>query len=220
MARQTRVVCILLGSSAALPGEPALRTAYRKQRAAAARVLRERLDGDEQEHVAVHGGADRAVLAYCAAHYTQWRAESFDLAYGAFGENLVLDGLDERSTCIGDVYRVGTAVLEVSVPRTPCETISRATGVSGLYERVLATGRTGWLHRVLEEGELTEGAGLVRLARPHPDWTVERAADVMARMRAIEPAIAPDARALAGLPALATRWREKLRERADEAFRQ
>ncbi len=212
-----RVVCILVGKAAALPGDPGARTAYRKHRVGTAiRVSRLGLEGDEQAHTAVHGGADRAVLAYSAEHYDRWRADSLELALGAFGENIVVDGLDEQAVCIGDVFRVGSAVLEVSVPRTPCETITRVSGIPGLFERVLSTGRTGWLHRVLEEGAFVEGATLDRVAHPHPEWTVTRAADVMERMRGLDPATAADARSLAGITALAARWREKLLERAGE----
>lgn len=213
-----KILAVRVGRSIDLTGASPIRTAYRKHRVAGrVRVLREGLEGDEQAHREAHGGPDRAVLAYSAAHYRAWGAE--DIAAHGFGENLVVEGLDEETVCIGDVFAAGSAALEVSVPRTPCNMISRATAIEGLFERVRDAGRTGWLHRVLEEGELGEGDELVLRARPNAAWTVTRAARVMERMRAYDAAIVTEARELAALGALAIGWREKLRRRADATER-
>lgn len=209
-----RILAVRVGRAIDLTGETPLRTAYGKHRVVGrVRVLREGLEGDEQAHREVHGGPDRAVLAYSAEHYRAWAAES--LAPTGFGENLLVEGLDESSVCIGDVFAAGSAVLEVSVPRTPCKAITRATAIDGLYERTRESGRTGWLHRVLEEGGLGEGDALVLRERPNPSWTVTRAAHVMELMRAYDKTIVPEARELAAVTALALGWREKLRRRAD-----
>jgi MOSC domain-containing protein YiiM/SAM-dependent methyltransferase len=213
-----RIAAVLRGTPQPLAPDDPRPTAYRKQRCdAPVRVLRLGIEGDVQFARELHGGPDRALLAYAAAHYPRWRAEGLAVAYGAFGENLVVDGLDEDTVAIGDRFRAGTAVLEVAVPRTPCATIDGATGVAGLCERVRGGGRSGWLLRVIAEGTLGEGDALAREASPHPEWTVRRAAAVYERMRRGERAAADEARALAMLPELAARWREKLLERVADA---
>jgi MOSC domain-containing protein YiiM len=196
-----------------------IRTGFRKApREGPVRVEPRGLDGDAQAE-AVHGGRDRAILAYAASHYAKWNEEYADrrFAFGGFGENLTIEGLDESAVCIGDVYRVGTAVLEVSVPRTPCTMISRATGIDGLFERARDAGRCGWMHRVLEEGTVQTGDAIERIDRRHVEWPVARAAAVMARVKARQADAIEDARRLAALPALAEVWRTLLLERAADA---
>jgi MOSC domain-containing protein YiiM len=79
--------------------------------------------GDAVGNPRVHGGPDQAVLMYAASHYAAWRAEwGGDIGLGAFGENLSVDGLTEDTTCLGDVYDIGGARLEVTKPREPCST--------------------------------------------------------------------------------------------------
>ena len=84
-------------------------------------------DGDGQADVVKHGGLDKAVCAYPADHYPEWRRTlgitPFD--FGAFGENLTIDGLDEQTVCIGDVWSLVDAQVQVSVPRSPCWKLAR-----------------------------------------------------------------------------------------------
>lgn len=166
------------------------------------------LAGDEQADRENHGGPDKAVLAYAASHYPLWREElGRDLPFGAFGENLTVLGLDEETVCIGDVFSLGTARLEVSQPRQPCWKLARRWGIKDLTARVEATGRTGWYLRVLEAGEVAAGQSLHLLSRACPEWTVARATRAM-RRREADPQLAA---ALAACPALAKTWREALR---------
>ena len=80
------------------------------------------LDGDRQADLSVHGGPYKAVYAYPVEHYSFWRTElpEIDLKWGAFGENLTTEGLDESSTHIGDRFRIGAATVMVTQPRVPC----------------------------------------------------------------------------------------------------
>jgi MOSC domain-containing protein YiiM len=136
------------------------------------------LVGDGQSNLKVHGGPDMAVLAYAASHYLLWRAELElpDLPYGAFAENFTITAQDETTVCIGDVYAIGTAQVEVSKPRQPCSNITRRWKLRGLTEQVGVTGRTGWYLRVLQEGEVAAGEPVVLLQRPSPELTIERVA--------------------------------------------
>src|SRR5579859_4039355 len=134
------------------------------------------LAGDGQANLRIHGGPDKAVLGYAASHYPHWRTELElpDLPYGAFAENFTIAGLDESSVCLGDVYAIGAARVEVSQPRSPCVNISHRWQLPDLTRRVEETGRHGWYMRVLEEGEVVAGEALERLARPAPEWSITR----------------------------------------------
>jgi MOSC domain-containing protein YiiM len=163
-------------------------------------IGRTNLDGDRQADPEHHGGPDKAVLAYAASHYPLWREElGRELPHGGFGENLTVEGMDESTVCIGDVYAVGQARLQVSQPRVPCWKIARRWGIRDLSARVQRTRRTGWYLRVLVEGHVAPGDEIVLLDRPHPEWTVLRASDVLYT----RPHDAARVRALAAVPALA-----------------
>lgn len=122
------------------------------------------LPGDEHvyEH---HGGPDMALLAYSKEHYAHWRALGLELpAAGAMGENLTTTGLLEAEVCIGDVFRAGTSVLQVTQPRTPCFKLAARYGRQDLPVMMRETGFTGFLLRVLVPGEIRAGTE-VRLVR-------------------------------------------------------
>jgi MOSC domain-containing protein YiiM len=153
----------------------ALRTAFGKTPVnGPVRVFRENLEGDAQADHRYHGGPERAVLAYGADHYPLWRAELSwpDLPFGGFGENLSVEGVTEETACIGDVWRAGTALLQISSPRGPCRKISEFWHRPDLLRRVVETGRTGWYMRVLEEGILKTGSEVALIDRPNPRETV------------------------------------------------
>ena len=169
---------------------------------------RTNLAGDGQAALGIHGGPDKAVLAYAASHYLAWRVElgRADLPFGAFAENFTVDGLSEQSVCLGDVYAVGEARVQVSQPRSPCWKIARRWRMPDLTARVEATGRTGWYLRVLQEGFVQAGQVLHLLERPHPEWSITRVA-ATARDRKLDPEAAL---ALRSLPALSAAWRKAL----------
>jgi MOSC domain-containing protein YiiM len=139
------------------------------------------LVGDAVADTRNHGGVDKAVLCYAAAHYPLWMQEHPDLAWkpGALGENLTLSGTDETSVCIGDRFAVGDCEVQVSQPRQPCWKISRRWGLKTLTKEVAQTGRTGWYLRVLREGTIARGMSFQLLDRPNPSWPVARANDVL-----------------------------------------
>lgn len=125
------------------------------------------LDGDRPADRRFHGGPDQAALCYAAAHYAVWREELgiADIGPGGFGENLTIADQDEQSVCVGDVYQVGEALVEVSKPRVPCYKISYFWRRPDLLERVQQTGRHGWYVRVLQEGRVEAGDELIRVDR-------------------------------------------------------
>lgn len=192
------------------PGKPPIETAIFKQTVSGpVRVLKEHLEGDMQANLKAHGGPERAVLAYASAHYPHWREAyaGHDFPFGSFGENLTVEGLDEDSVCIGDIYRIGSATLQVTMPRTPCPKIDRRTGIDGILSRVVATSRIGWLHRVLEEGALTTGDAVELVERPYAAWTVARGYAAMKGLMAKDAAYVEDAKQMLALPLLGGQYK-------------
>ncbi len=169
---------------------------------------REGLDGDAVADRNVHGGPEKAVLAGAVEHLPFWREllGLEELGPGAFGENLVLEGVLEADVCIGDTFAVGEALVQVSQPRQPCWKQARRWRRPELALQMQHTGRTGWYLRVLREGHVKVGDCLSLVERPLPPWTVARANAVMHG----RPVDREAAAALAELPQLASRWRESL----------
>lgn len=131
------------------------------------------LHGDQQADLEHHGGPEKAVLCYSAQHYPLWQQElAIDIPFGGFGENFTVDGLREESVCLGDIYTVGEATVQVAQPRLPCWKIARRWRVKDLAARVQATGRTGWYLRVLAEGHVATGQEVTLVERPHPEWSI------------------------------------------------
>jgi MOSC domain-containing protein YiiM len=176
------------------------------------RVGREHLDGDGQADLRVHGGVDKAILAYSAEHYPPWRDELgiSDFPHGALGENFTISGSDERTVCLGDVWQVDDVRLEVSQPRQPCWKLARRWRRPDLPQRVLEGGRSGWYFRVLREGHVQAGQTLDLVERLYPRWTIERVTDVMLYRKDDVSA----ASELAKVTALPESWRAALRRRA------
>ncbi|MFY9805256.1 MAG: MOSC domain-containing protein [Candidatus Acidiferrales bacterium] len=122
-------------------------------------------DGDRQADLSVHGGPYKAVYAYPVEHYSFWRKElpEMDLTWGAFGENLTTEGLDEASTHIGDRFRVGAATVMVTQPRVPCFKLAAKFHRDDILKRFLASGRSGFYFSVLKEGLVAEGDTIERI---------------------------------------------------------
>jgi MOSC domain-containing protein YiiM len=171
------------------------------------------LVGDGQADLKHHGGIDKAVLAYSADHYSYWREALAmpDLPHGAFGENLTIAGLAEESVFIGDVFSIGPVIFEVSQPRQPCWKLARRWRHNELVPMVIASGRTGWYLRVLQEGIIEPEMRVNQIERPHPDWPIARANRILHHHKKDLPLTLE----LAAVPRLAHSWVKELTERAD-----
>lgn len=124
--------------------------------------------GDGVANPKFHGGPERAVCVYAYEHYSQWEQErGAPLERPGFGENLLAAGMLEKDVCIGDIYRLGGAVVQVSQGRYPCYTISRRNEFGPLLSRVQETGFTGYFLRVLQEGNV-QADSRIELAEKHP----------------------------------------------------
>ena len=122
----------------------------------AAMVRRLNIDGDGQGDLAGHGGEYRAVFVYQIDSYRYWQNQlgRNDFIYGQFGENFTVDGLSDKEVCIGDHYRIGDAVFEVTQPRVTCYRVGIRMDEPQMAALLVAHGRPGFYFRVLEEGEV------------------------------------------------------------------
>lgn len=167
------------------------------------------LEGDEQADRVHHGGTHMAVHHYPLDHYEGWRAELDSppllAAPGAFGENISTLGLTEAEVLIGDRYRLGSALVEVSQGRQPCWKIDHKFGAKGITASVLKSSRCGWYYRVLEPGVVAAGDSFVLEVPGHEGWSVQRVFALMFHKGADRGELAE----LAALDALSPEWRER-----------
>ncbi|OCW59548.1 MOSC domain-containing protein [Hoeflea olei] len=171
-------ITLLTGRARPLAGSQALSGIAKRPTDRPLRLGPEGFDGDEQADRRVHGGIEKAVHHYPLDHYPLWRGELGDLpaleAPGGFGENISASGLTEAGVAVGDIFRLGTALVQVSQGRQPCWKLNHRFGVPDMARRVQKTGRTGWYYRVLEQGIVTAGDRLELVDRIAPDWTLYR----------------------------------------------
>jgi MOSC domain-containing protein YiiM len=163
--------------------------------------------GDEQGDRVHHGGPEKAVHHYAFDHYAYWReaiGELDVLAWpGAFGENFSTSGMIEADVAIGDIFRAGDALIQVSQGRQPCWKLNFRFGVPAMARHVQDSGRTGWYYRVLEEGFVAAGDALTLVDRITPEWTVER----LWRILYVDTLDMAELAAMAALAHLPDNWR-------------
>ncbi len=123
------------------------------------------LDGDRQADLSVHGGIEKAVYAYATEHYPYWRQElpNEDFPWGAFGENLSIEGLSEADVNIGDRFRIGNAEVMVTQPRFPCYKLNLKFGRDDMVKRFLNSRLSGIYFSVVQEGEIGAGDSVERI---------------------------------------------------------
>lgn len=173
------------------------------------------LEGDVQGDTRRHGGPDKALHHYPLDHYAAWRAEIGPRPVlagpGAFGENLSTLGLTEAEAAVGDVFRLGSALVEISQGRQPCWKLNHRFETPDMSRRVQQSGRTGWYYRVLEAGAVAPGEGLVLVDRRAPDWTLRR----LWRVLYVDVLNRAELAAMAELPPLPEGWRAHARRRLE-----
>ena len=178
------------------------------------RVTRSGIVGDEQADTVHHGGPDKALHHYPFEHYERWRGESANADLrdaGTFGENISSLGLTEDDVCIGDRFRFGTVLVEVSQARKPCWKQGDRLDWTQLPSLMVHEGRSGWYYRVIEEGEAEAGDTLTLDDRTLPEWTVRRVFDLIVAGKNKNDKAA--FRALAEMDVLFDGWRKIAAER-------
>jgi MOSC domain-containing protein YiiM len=171
------------------------------------------LDGDEQADLVNHGGADKAICVYCAEHYSHWeQVLGVKLAMGAFGENFTIRGLTEQEVCIGDVFQVGGAIVQVTQPRGPCYKLGRKHRFLELPLMMEREGYTGYYFRVLQEGMVAPGLKVDPVERHPLGVTVAEANRLMYRDKRDEAGL----RRILSVAELSDSWRGKFASRLAE----
>ncbi|TMW77767.1 MOSC domain-containing protein [Thauera sp. UPWRP] len=205
---------IFVGDLRPLAPEGQMSGVFKERVSGPVRLSPSGLEGDRQGDRVHHGGAQKALHHFPAEHYGAFRRRWPQLAGllvpGVLGENLSTTGLDGRQVCIGDIFRIGTARVQLSQPRQPCWKISHRLGVDEASRFVAQQGLTGWYYRVLDAGTLQAGDEIELLERPSPDLSLARYWAVINEHR-------PDAgllRRMAAAPGLAPDKAARLLERA------
>ena len=151
-------------------------SAIRKQPVSSVKIHTLGAEGNDVGLKAHHGGPDKALFFMSDVSFSALNkllGENFSYTDTAvYGENFVVSGFDEDSVCVGDRFKIGTTVLEVSQPRKPCERLSKNTENDNTQKIVHQSGWTGWYVRVIETGEITKGDEVILQHRPYPQLTI------------------------------------------------
>ncbi len=176
-----RLISVQIGQPVTYPGQGpdgrAIRTAIGKKPVAGCVWLGTLgLEGDAQANLHHHGGPFRAINVYPGEHYPLWRELPGlnGMTGGAFGENFTIQGLLEDEACVGDTFRVGEAVVQITQPRSPCGTLNIVWQRDDLMARAEQSGRIGWYMSVVHEGHVQAGDLMERLEHPYPHWSIAR----------------------------------------------
>jgi ferredoxin-NADP reductase/MOSC domain-containing protein YiiM len=177
-------------------------------------VHRLNLEGDGQGDLAGHGGENRAVMVYQMDAYRYWEAQLSrnDFSFGQFGENFTVDGLPDDEVCIGDRYRIGSALFEVSQPRVTCYRVGIRMAEPAMAALLVSHHRPGFYFRVLEEGEVGAGDEITKVADGPDAITV---ADIDALLYLPNPSREQLERSLR-VPALSPGWKKSLKAIAEQ----
>src|ERR1043165_3832497 len=172
-------------------------------------VRRLNIDGDGQGDRAGHGGEQRAVFVYQLDAYRHWERELHrdDFVYGQFGENFTVDGLGDGEVCIGDRYRIGSAVFEVTQPRVTCYRVGIRMNDPRIPALLVSHRRPGFYFRVLEEGQVQAGDDIVKVASGPEEMTVVEGDGLLYLPGQPRPPLLPALR----IPALSPGWQESFR---------
>ena len=164
---QLHAVNVSLPKEIVIDGERVMTGIYKEPVPGRVMLRSLNLEGDGQADLQNHGGVYQAVYFYGLEHYDFWARElgRDDLTFGQFGENFTVDGMLEEEVAIGDVYRVGGAVVQVTQPRVPCFKLAHKMASSRFPKAFLASGRVGFYARVLEEGDVGAGDPIERSRR-------------------------------------------------------
>lgn len=210
----TAIDALFIGQVAQLAGESRRSAIVKISFTGRCRLTTTGLTGDTQADRSAHGGEGKALHQYPAEHYARLAAafpEAQNLVPGGLGENVSTHGLTEADVCIGDVFRVGTARVQVSQPRTPCWKIDHRTGCPGVAALIAEQGLSGWYYRVLETGDMAAGDAMEHIERPADAVTL---AEFLRVTRERRPSIAALCR-LAYASGLDPQWAGKLAQRIE-----
>ena len=175
------------------------------------------LDGDGQADLNGHGGTYKAAYVYTVENYRYWANElgRTDFAPAAqFGENFTVEGMPDDEISIGDVFRVGGALVEVTQPRVPCFKLGIRMGIENFQKQFAESCRVGFYLRVLEEGEVGAGDAFVRVRQAPVRMTVREAMHLLY----FDPDNLADAKKALDIAALSPGWRQSFADRVEKGI--
>lgn len=208
-------ISLFVGSIRPLPESGRPTGMYKQAVSAPIELGHEGFAGDQQADRRVHGGPDKAVHLYPAAHYARLAARfpeaAGQLVVGSIGENISTGDLDENDVRVGDIWQLGSARLQVCQPRSPCWKIDERYACDGMAQFIAEQRLTGWYWRVVAPGLVSPGDALL-LERSDP--AAFTLADAMLLWQAHRPSLAAMEK-LAAAPGIADHWRQKIANRLD-----
>ena len=209
----SKVSSLYAGGTGRLEPEGHLSGIFKRPLFEGAEITALGIAGDEHCDPRVHGGPEKAVHQFAVENYGRLAQHvpvaKCALVPGSIGENLSAAGMTESNVCIGDVFQVGSAILQVSQPRSPCWKIDHRFGVEGMSRVVLQERMTGWYFRVLQSGFVRAGDRIELAERQTQTFSIEEFWSLQASHR---PSV-DELRNLASVPGLADAWKRKLDER-------
>ncbi|MCR8980687.1 MOSC domain-containing protein [Brevibacillus laterosporus] len=209
---QVRILSVNVGQPQVLPyKEQEVVTSICKEPVTGPLYLsKTQLQGDAQADLKYHGGVDKAVCVYASEHYPYWeKTLGRSLPVSAFGENLTIEGLLEDEVCIGDIYQIGGAVVQVTQPRQPCHKLAKRYDVIDLAVQVQTTGYTGFYLRVLQEGEISQEDIMTLVEKDPHGVTIAFANQIMHHDKKNKQAI----KRILMVEALSASWRQSFTKR-------
>ncbi|MEM5402502.1 MULTISPECIES: MOSC domain-containing protein [Paraburkholderia] len=209
----TNIGCLFAGGMGYLDHEGQRSGIFKRRIAGSVRIDAQGIVGDEHGDPRIHGGPEKAVHHYAAEHYAriaQAFAECAEaLVPGSLGENISASGLTERNVHIGDTYQVGSAMLQVSQPRSPCWKINHRFGVERMSMHIAEGCITGWYYRVLRPGVIAPGDAITLVERQTERFSIDEFWQVQLSHRPSIDALVE----LIAIPGLAPDWKRRLGER-------
>ncbi|MDE2441459.1 MAG: MOSC domain-containing protein [Betaproteobacteria bacterium] len=203
-------ISLFIGGIRPLPESGRPTGIYKQAARAPLELGHEGFIGDQQADRRVHGGPDKAVHLYPAAHYAKlakrFPEATAQLLVGSIGENISTPDLDENDVRLGDIWRLGTALLQLSQPRNPCWKIDERYACDGIAQFIAEQRLTGWYWRVLTPGMVIPGDELLL---EQSDPTAYTLAEAMLCWQEHRPPLA-DLEKLAASPGLADSWKQKI----------
>jgi len=210
----TQITALCAGGIGVLEQEGHRSGIFKRRIAGRAEVNAMGIVGDEHADMRVHGGAEKALHQYCVENYdaltTAFPSAASELILGSIGENIAASTLCERNVHIGDTFRIGTVLAQVSQPRSPCWKINHRFGAPEMSTFVANHHITGWYYRVLEAGHIQEGDSITLVDRQTERFSIDEFWRVQLSHR---PDVA-DLEAIAKIPGLCPEWRQRIRGRA------
>lgn len=177
-------------------------------------IVGDNLVGDRQADLRVHGGRDKAIYGYPSEHYPWWSEQlpDADLSWGAFGENLTLEGMLEDRVRVGERFRVGGAELMITQPRTPCFKLGIKFARPRIVKEFLRSERSGFYFAIVRPGDIAAGDAIERVHAEPESMTITE----LVRLSVADAIDAATLRRAIALPGLAAAWREAFAQQLGE----